>query len=94
MLGNLLPFETKCLVEAARQGRMAEARRLQAQLLPLIDALFVESNPIPLKAGLKLLNLADEHLRLPLTAPEAATRTRLAEALCLATEGSLPGGNP
>ena len=94
VLGNLLPFETKCLVEAARQGRMAEARRLQAQLLPLMDALFVESNPIPLKAGLKLLNLADEHLRLPLTEPEASTRTRMAEALCLATEGSLPGGKP
>lgn len=94
VLGNLLPFETKSLVEAARQGRMAEARRLNAQLLPLIDALFVESNPIPLKAGLKLLGLADELCRLPLTTPEAATRTRVAEALCLATEDSLPGARP
>ena len=94
VLGNLLPFETKSLVEAARQGRMAEARRLNAQLLPLIDALFVESNPIPLKAGLKLLGLADELCRLPLTTPEAATRTRVAEALCLATDDSLPGARP
>lgn len=94
VLGNLLPFETKSLVEAARQGRMAEARRLNHQLLPLIDALFIESNPIPLKAGLKLLGLAGELCRLPLTTPEAATRTKIAEALCLATEGSLPGAKP
>lgn len=94
VLGNLLPFETKSLVEAARQGRMAEARRLNDQLLPLIDALFIESNPIPLKAGLKLLGLGEANVRLPLTAPEATTRTKVAEALCLAAEGSLPGEKP
>jgi len=88
VLGNLLPAETKALVEAARHGRMEEARHLNARLLPLMDALFVESNPIPLKAGLKLLCLGEEHLRLPLTAPEPATRARIVEGLRLAAEGA------
>ncbi len=51
----------------------------------------MESNPIPLKAGLKLLGMGGDMLRLPLTPPEASTCQRLAEALCLAAEGTLPG---
>lgn len=81
VLGNLLPAETKALVDAALAGRMDEARRLQARLLPLMDALFVESNPIPLKAGLKLLGLCGDGLRLPLTMAEPATVTRMEAAL-------------
>lgn len=90
VLGNLLPKETKAWVEAARRGELPEAQRLQSQLLPLIDALFVESNPIPLKAGLKFLGLGEDFLRLPLTTPEPATRQRIASALAIAAEATLP----
>lgn len=93
VLGNVLPRETAILVAAARRGNHAEALRLHQQLLPLMDALFLESNPIPLKAALNLLGLGGDGLRLPLTPASAATRTRLAEALCLSTEGTLPGVN-
>jgi 4-hydroxy-tetrahydrodipicolinate synthase len=91
VLGNVLPRETACMVAAARQGNGAEALRLHQQLLPLMDALFVESNPIPLKAALKLLGLGEDLVRLPLVAAAPATRTRLAEALCLAADGTIPG---
>lgn len=91
VLGNLLPRETKALVTAALAGKMSEAQEHQTRLMPLIDALFMESNPIPLKAGLKFLGLGEDVLRLPLTQPEPATRQRLAEALCLAADGTLPG---
>lgn len=91
VLGNALPRETAALVAAARQGDRAEALRLHQQLLPLMDALFLESNPIPLKALLQMLGLGSDRLRLPLVPAAPATRTRLAEALCLATEGTLPG---
>lgn len=84
VLGNLLPRETKALVDAARAGRRDEAARLHARLLPVIDALFVESNPIPLKAGLQRLGLGGDFLRLPLTRATEATRTRLAEAMAAA----------
>ena len=91
VLGNVLPRETSAMVAHARQGQGREALHLHQQLLPLMDALFLESNPIPLKAALHLLGLCGETLRLPLVPACAATRTRVAEALCLATEGTLPG---
>jgi 4-hydroxy-tetrahydrodipicolinate synthase len=81
VLGNLLPREAKALVDAARQGRMDEARALHQRLLPLMDALFVESSPIPLKSGLRLMGLAGDTLRLPLCGAETATVQRLAAAL-------------
>jgi 4-hydroxy-tetrahydrodipicolinate synthase len=81
VLGNLLPKEAKALVDAARQGRMDEARALHYRLLPLMDALFVESSPIPLKAGLRLMGLAGDTLRLPLCPAEPATVQRMAAAL-------------
>jgi 4-hydroxy-tetrahydrodipicolinate synthase len=93
VLGNVLPRETAAMVRAALQGNGAEALRLHQQLLPLMDALFVESNPIPLKAALKLLGLGEDVVRLPLVAASAATRTRVAEALCLSAEGTIPGVN-
>lgn len=91
VLGNALPRETAALVAAARNGNHEEALRLHQQLLPLMDALFLESNPIPLKAALQLLGLGGDTLRLPLVPASAATRTRVAEALCLSTDGTIPG---
>ncbi|HJV49012.1 MAG TPA: 4-hydroxy-tetrahydrodipicolinate synthase [Geothrix sp.] len=91
VLGNVLPRETSALVAAARGGNGAEALRLHQQLLPLMDALFVESNPVPLKAALKLLGLGTDVVRLPLAPASAATRTLVTEALCLASDGTLPG---
>ena len=84
VIGNVLPAETKALVEAARRGERARARDLTNRLLVLMDALFVESNPIPLKAALAILGIAEDHLRLPLTRPEAATREKVRAALVTA----------
>ena len=91
VLANVLPRETAGMIAAARRGNTLEALRLHQQLLPLMDALFLESNPIPLKAALKLLGLGEDGVRLPLVPASPATRTRLAEALCLAAEGTIPG---
>jgi 4-hydroxy-tetrahydrodipicolinate synthase len=81
VLANVLPAQTKRLVDAARAGERVEALRLHAALLPVIDALFSESNPIPLKAALSQLGLAGDALRLPLTRPVPATHRRIAEVL-------------
>ena len=81
VLGNLLPGEAKALVDAARQGRMDEARAIHQRLLPLMDALFLESSPIPLKTGLRLMGLAGDTLRLPLCGAEPATVQRMVSAL-------------
>lgn len=90
VLGNVLPRETAAMVAAALRGDRAEAVRLNQRLLPLIDALFLESNPSPVKALLAQLGFGGDGLRLPLTPASAATRARLTEALARAT-GALPG---
>lgn len=81
VLGNLLPAETKELVDAALCGDLPTAQALHYRLLPLMDALFLESNPIPLKAALKLLGIAGDTLRLPLVPAEPSTVARLADVL-------------
>jgi 4-hydroxy-tetrahydrodipicolinate synthase len=81
VLGNVLPHPAKQLVELALAGHRAQALALHQALLPLMDALFLESNPIPTKAALALKGICGDTLRLPLVPASAATRTRLAELL-------------
>jgi len=81
VLGNVLPRETRQLVDLALAGRRQEAISLHQALLPLMDALFLESNPIPTKAALALKGICGDTLRLPLMTASAATRARLAELL-------------
>jgi 4-hydroxy-tetrahydrodipicolinate synthase len=76
------------MVDLALQGRRTEALHLHQRLLPFMDALFLESNPIPLKAALQMLGLCGDGLRLPLVPASAATRARLAETLRLAQEAA------
>jgi 4-hydroxy-tetrahydrodipicolinate synthase len=78
---NILPAEVKALVEAALAGRREEAARLHARLLPVTDALFLESNPAPLKAAMAFAGHSSDAVRLPLAPASEATRARLAELL-------------
>lgn len=81
VLGNILPAEAKALVDAALAGRREEAARLHMRLLPVMDALFLECNPAPLKAALAFAGLASDAVRLPLATASDSTRARLAELL-------------
>ncbi len=81
VLGNLLPGALKQMIDDAMAGELEAARAQFHRLLPVMNALFVESNPIPLKAGLDLMGIAGDHLRLPLTRPTATTREAMARAL-------------
>jgi 4-hydroxy-tetrahydrodipicolinate synthase len=78
---NVAPRQMVELVRAARAGELARARRLHLRLLPLFDALFCETNPIPVKAALALLGLAEDEIRLPLTPLTAPNRERLRATL-------------
>lgn len=64
---NLAPKQVAALCAALRKGDVAEAVRLNNALIPLYDACFVESNPIPAKGALSVLGLCRNELRLPLT---------------------------
>ena len=78
---NLVPAEMTALVRAMQEGRLDEARRLNFRLMPLFKGCFIESNPIPVKAGMASLGLLADSLRLPLTSASAATRAAMEEIL-------------
>ncbi|MDH7483790.1 MAG: 4-hydroxy-tetrahydrodipicolinate synthase [Spirochaetales bacterium] len=80
---NVLPRRCKALVDAAREGKRDTARKLHASLLPFMDALFIESNPIPLKAALGLTGLCGEMVRLPLAPASQATKDCLKASLSM-----------
>jgi 4-hydroxy-tetrahydrodipicolinate synthase len=74
---NAAPADMVELVRAFRAGDLARARDSYYRLLPLMDALFCETNPIPVKAALALRGLIHEEVRLPLTPLSAPHRERL-----------------
>lgn len=74
---NFVPTEMVALIRHAMQGDLVELRAMQSRLLPLFDALFIESNPIPVKAALATKGLIGEHYRLPLIAMQSNNREKL-----------------
>ena len=81
VLANVAPVQVSRMVQAYLEGKTAEATSLQLQLLPLIQALFMESNPIPVKAAVGMLGYRVGRMRLPLTEATPATRERLTATL-------------
>lgn len=77
VLANVAPVAVSRMVQAYLEGKTGEATSLQLQYLPLIQALFAESNPIPVKAAVGMMGYDVGHMRLPLTDATPATRARL-----------------
>ena len=77
VLSNVAPKESVAMTNAALSGDFATAADWQCKLLPLINALFSEVNPIPAKAAVAAMGFGEEHLRMPLTPMEPETREKL-----------------
>lgn len=78
---NVVPRAMRDWVDALAAGQMGKAREHLRRLRPLIEALGVETNPIPAKGAAALLGLMEAHLRLPMTPPAEKTMALLREAL-------------
>jgi len=78
---NEAPALMSQLNDLALAGKWDEARALHYRLLPLMEANFIESSPGPVKAGMALMGLLEENLRLPLVPVQEKTRARLREVL-------------
>ena len=70
VLSNVMPRETAALCRKFLDGDVAGAMELQKQYLPLINSLFSEVNPIPVKAAMAAMGYCEDYLRLPLTPME------------------------
>ena len=81
VLSNVLPKETHDIVDLYLKGEVEKSRDLQIKLIPLINALFSEVNPIPVKKAMNLMGLEVGPLRLPLTEMEEANAKVLADEM-------------
>lgn len=78
---NIVPFEMAELVKTFSAGKIVESRRIHFKLSPLFAALFLETNPIPVKEALGMMGKIDSELRLPLCPMAQDTREKLARVL-------------
>ena len=80
-VSNIIPGRFSKMLHDYLSGNVAEAGREQVALKPLIDAIFAEVNPIPLKAALNIMGMCDLEYRLPLCPPTNKTQYLLYDTL-------------
>jgi 4-hydroxy-tetrahydrodipicolinate synthase len=81
VLANIYPRETHDICELYMNGKQDEALKLQLDMLPLINALFIETNPIPVKTAMNLEGMGVGELRLPLCSMEENNLSLLKSSL-------------
>ena len=81
VLSNVAPKQTHDMVMKFLEGDLKEAARLQLEAVPLINALFCEVNPIPVKKAMKLMGYDCGPLRMPLTELTPEHEKSLAKAM-------------
>jgi len=81
VLSNPMPRVTSKMCHDFLEGNIKEARQAQLDLIPFINALFCEVNPIPVKAAMSLMGYCDNSLRSPLTAMEPEHEAKMAEIM-------------
>ena len=86
VLSNIRPRAVKAMTDACLCGDIQTASKLQIDYLPLIEALFSDVNPIPVKAAMAALGICREEVRLPLSPISEEARTRLHAALLTCPE--------
>jgi 4-hydroxy-tetrahydrodipicolinate synthase len=78
---NVIPREVVHMVKAFAKGNLGAALKLHQKFYPLFKDLFIETNPVPVKAALAMLGVVEEEYRLPLVAMSAANREKLRKTM-------------
>ncbi len=81
VLSNVAPADMAALVDAFNARNLKKAMALHHKMSPLIDALFIETNPVPVKAALAMMGMIEYELRLPLAKLTEANYGKLKQAL-------------
>ena len=77
VVGNAYPRLTSDMVHAALQDDMINARKLHYQILPIIPLLFKEGNPAGVKEIMQMMDICENHVRLPLVVVSESLKNRL-----------------
>lgn len=81
VLANVMPLEMHRMCRYFLEGEVAKSREIQLKLLDMMNAMFMEVNPVPVKAALSMMGLCGEYYRLPLTRMEMGQKERLREIM-------------
>jgi len=82
VFSNIAPADMAAMIDAYQAGDIVNARNMHYRMLPLMDALFIETNPIPAKAALAMMGMIDYELRLPLCRMSKSNEEKLEKILC------------
>lgn len=80
-VANIIPKDTHEMIEAYLQNQSNKAREMQLHMKSLIDAMFIEVNPIPVKAALNMMGFVEKEYRMPLCEPDNKTLYQIANEL-------------
>ena len=78
---NIMPKEIAAMIDAFDAGNLEEARRLHLQLMKIHNAMFIETNPVPVKTALGLMGKCSGEVRLPLAPMSEANTEKLAQVM-------------
>jgi 4-hydroxy-tetrahydrodipicolinate synthase len=81
VVANVLPGKVAAMIQHSLDGNMEEARKLHLELLEFSNAMFLETNPIPVKETLAMMGMIDNEIRLPLTNMEGDNVEKLKTVL-------------
>ncbi len=80
-VSNIAPADMSLMADYALKGDFKQARKLNFKLLPLIQAMFIETNPIPVKKALNLMGFIENEIRLPLSEASGGAIFKIKAAL-------------
>lgn len=81
VVSNVAPGEVAAMVDAFNAGDLEKAKALHFKMTPLVDAMFVETNPAPVKCALAMMGKIQDEIRLPLVGISDASKEKVRKAL-------------
>lgn len=81
VVANIVPKDVAVMASDFIEGRLEKSRKMFYNLLPLVKAMFIETNPVPVKAAMSMIGLCEPGVRLPLAEMQSANADKLKKAL-------------
>jgi len=81
VVANIIPKDVKEMIVAFNNGDLKGAQEMHHRMFPLIRAMFIETNPIPVKAACAMLGLISHDIRLPMTQPDKENLDKIKKAM-------------
>ena len=81
VVANIAPSDVAQMVVEFEKGNLDNARKLHYKLMPLVKAVFMETNPIPVKTAMALMKMCEPDLRLPMCEMSSGNKEKLRKAL-------------